>query len=94
MIFLCAWVLVTACAGMTGTVVGAFTPTPAPGFAVATIILVVGTGLCLVGAIRASRRAGRYATCPACAFDVRQVQPGPDGSMRCPACGQYLLKGG
>lgn len=88
-IFFCGSVLALACSGIAAIVLHAATPTPAPAFIIAALILLAGIGTALAIAIR-SLRPEKYDICPACAFDVRQVPPGADGSLRCPSCGQWL----
>lgn len=76
--------------GVIAVVVHLLTPVPGLEFWVGGLLFLAGSGLALLGAVRAAKRRDRYDYCPACAFDVRQVGAAPDGSLRCPHCGQWL----
>ncbi len=91
-IFLFGSLLVIAVAGIAGSILVAALPTesPAPAFAIAGVILILGVAAVGFGAIKSLWRTVRYERCPACAMDVRGVGPGADGKLRCPGCGQWL----
>lgn len=90
LIFVFGSMLAGMVSGIIAVVVHLVTPVPGLEFWVGGILWLGGSGLALLGAVRAAKRRDRYDTCPACAFDVRQVNASPDGSLRCPHCGQWL----
>lgn len=83
-------VLTLAAAGTAWLLLSGIMPDPMHATVISGLILLAGAGISLWVALRAAFRSDRYERCPACAFDVREVHPDPAGSIRCPACGQWL----
>lgn len=82
-----------AVAGIAGAVVHVMASRPGIEFVVAGVVAAVGLGMTFYGAFRSLRPMAGYVHCPACAMPVGDVRPGPDGTCRCPACGQWLGPG-
>jgi len=89
-IFVFGSLLAIAIAGIIGTILHVLVPAPGLEFIVAGGLALTGFAVALAGAIRSLRHADRYNHCPACASPVLGGVPGPDGAIRCPACGQWL----
>lgn len=89
-IFIFGCVLVVAVSGCAWSLLYVVLPDPTMAFPPAIALLVIGVLLAFVFGLKSLNRKEIYDRCPACAFDVRSDTPDPDGTLRCPACGQWL----